>query len=203
MPRFRWTSTLPIALICITSACVEDADPTPDLAANDNWQAPVVQRSAAHDLAWCPPGTEPVEPGCGDPPPGMVVPEPGCHVPCSPEGEDCAAGEVCVAIWGNPCICDLGEECCRACGAEQSFCIPVVDACPPGEVYAEPGCDNPFPGSHALEEAGCYEPCKEAGKPCENGGVCVEAYVNPCVCPPGEACCQACGGGSLLCLDPA
>ena len=189
-------------LALATTACQDDSETGPQDRSYDEWQAPAVDAQAGQVGAECPPGTQPIEPGCGEPPPGMVVPEPGCRAPCAPELADCASGEVCVAVYGNPCICDPGDACCRACGAEQYFCMPVLDSCPPGEVYAEPGCGGgPATQTAGLSKPGCYEPCKKAGDACENGGVCADVWLNPCICPTGDECCQACGGGGLLCLD--
>src|SRR5262245_18861037 len=66
------------------------------------------------------------------------------------------------------------------------------------ETYLWPGCDPPPDGVVAIE-AGCYPACDLKGG-CPAGLVCTQIWINPCVCDPGEACCEACGGGSEACL---
>lgn len=70
--------------------------------------------------------------------------------------------------------------------------------CPPDRVWAEPGCGEE-PG-YFLPEPGCYFPCDGPESFCETGS-CQLAWVNPCVCPEGEDCCDACGGDMWLCVE--
>ena len=37
---------------------------------------------------------------------------------------------------------------------------------------------------------------------CASGSVCRHTVVNPCLCEPGLACCEACGAEQWLCLPP-
>jgi hypothetical protein len=69
--------------------------------------------------------------------------------------------------------------------------------CPSDQVWAEPGCGGD-PG-YVQPEPGCYFPCDGEGADCETGS-CQLAWVNPCVCPEGQVCCNACGGEQWLCL---
>jgi hypothetical protein len=69
--------------------------------------------------------------------------------------------------------------------------------CDAGKAYYSPGCAEGL--GEALEEAGCYAACTEEGAACE-GGTCRTVVINPCVCEPGEACCDACGAEQLLCV---
>jgi len=76
-----------------------------------------------------------------------------------------------------------------------------------GEAHFVPGCGEPV---HPLPVAGCYETCapsppggpdpEPGGGPCRNGGECVPTSIDPCVCPPGEICCDACGAQAWVCL---
>lgn len=73
--------------------------------------------------------------------------------------------------------------------------------CPPAESYFEPGCGS---GESVRIERGCYQPCLGAGDPetCPTGTTCQRTDINPCICPPGGACCGACGAEAWLCLPP-
>jgi hypothetical protein len=70
--------------------------------------------------------------------------------------------------------------------------------CPPDRVWAEPGCGEE-PGL-LLPEPGCYFPCDGPDSVCETGS-CQPAWINPCVCPEGQDCCDACGGEMWLCME--
>lgn len=69
--------------------------------------------------------------------------------------------------------------------------------CPAGETFHSPGCAEGL--GEALDEAGCYASCSEEGAACE-GGTCRTVVINPCVCEPGQACCDACGATAMLCV---
>jgi hypothetical protein len=77
--------------------------------------------------AECPPNAIYASPGCGGDQGGIVpLPEPGCYEPCSLEQPDiCSAGTYCARTDVDPCICDVGEDCCDACGAESYLCLPA------------------------------------------------------------------------------
>lgn len=76
--------------------------------------------------------------------------------------------------------------------------------CGDGESRYEPGCgDAPPSGTQALPGAGCYVPCDGADDTrCPGGTECLQAWINPCVCPGDAGCCSACGGQQRLCLEP-
>jgi hypothetical protein len=69
--------------------------------------------------------------------------------------------------------------------------------CDSGLTYYSPGCAEGL--GEALEAPGCHAACTEEGAACE-GGTCRTVVVNPCVCEPGEACCDACGATQILCV---
>jgi hypothetical protein len=73
-----------------------------------------------------------------------------------------------------------------------------VGDCKDGETYQEAaGCpptkDTPIP-------SGCYAGCTAEGQACPSGGTCKKAFVNPCLCKAGTACCDACSAEKLLCV---
>jgi hypothetical protein len=76
-----------------------------------------------------------------------------------------------------------------------------ADACDGGRRWAEPGCDGPPKGAQVVP-VGCYQPCDNEGA-CDDGGTCVEVYLNPCLCEPDVDCCQACGAIESLCVPIA
>lgn len=73
-------------------------------------------------------------------------------------------------------------------------------ACPPGQEMFFPGCGDPSDG-HVVITPGCYQPCSGSlDRSCGAGTTCQRSDINPCVCPPGEGCCAACGAEQWLCL---
>ena len=71
-------------------------------------------------------------------------------------------------------------------------------ACPAGESWFFPGCGS---GEEVTIIAGCYRPCAGAtDTSCPAPSVCRRSDINPCVCPAGEGCCDACGAEQWLCL---
>jgi hypothetical protein len=64
-----------------------------------------------------------------------------------------------------------------------------------------PGCGS---GEEVTIIGGCYRPCSGATDTtsCPAPTICRRTDVNPCECPPGEACCDACGAEQWLCLAP-
>lgn len=75
---------------------------------------------------------------------------------------------------------------------------PEAEPCPDGLVEVFSGCGEPPAGAIFLPDA-CYEPCDPADDRCPTGSSCVNVWVDPCVCPEGEDCCDACGSESWLC----
>jgi len=67
--------------------------------------------------------------------------------------------------------------------------------CPFGEIWAEPGCGL---ASEGAPDPACYVACSTG---CPEGTVCKTVWLNPCVCPEGETCCDACGGEGEICMD--
>lgn len=72
--------------------------------------------------------------------------------------------------------------------------------CAPGEAKQWPGCEPAPEGTTMLPAAGCYAACSMEGAACSAGGTCTKVWSNPCVCPPEQACCAACGAEALACL---
>lgn len=60
-----------------------------------------------------------------------------------------------------------------------------------------PGCSE---GLTPDFTAGCYVPCEEPGALCDDGSTCTTVTENPCLCPTGIDCCEACGGQVAVCL---
>ena len=53
--------------------------------------------------------------------------EPGCQTECLIETPNCGGGSVCMPVEVNPCVCDEGGECCGACAAGMTLCVPVSE----------------------------------------------------------------------------
>ncbi len=70
-----------------------------------------------------------------------------------------------------------------------------VGECPFGEIWAEPGCGVDAQGGPAPD---CYVACSTG---CPDGTVCKTVWLDPCVCPEGEDCCDACGGEAEICME--
>lgn len=66
--------------------------------------------------------------------------------------------------------------------------------CPFGEIWAEPGCGVDAEGG---PNPACYVACSTG---CPDGTVCKTVWLNPCVCPEGDDCCDACGGEGEICM---
>ncbi len=78
----------------------------------------------------------------------------------------------------------------------------ATPSCPAGQETFQPGCGGGF-GGYTPIEAGCYQPCTGMDDTsCGGGLVCTRTVVDPCVCAPGEPCCEACGGEQWVCLPP-
>jgi hypothetical protein len=61
------------------------------------------------------------EPGCDE---GMPEIEAGCFVPCRDDSDtSCADGASCTLVSINPCVCNDGDVCCDACGAQAFVCL--------------------------------------------------------------------------------
>jgi hypothetical protein len=72
----------------------------------------------------------------------------------------------------------------------------AAGSCPPEQEYFEPGCGGE---DTLLFVPGCYQPCSSEDDLCDEG-LCQLTIINPCVCPPGGGCCEACGQIQMLCL---
>ncbi len=79
-----------------------------------------------------------------------------------------------------------------ACGGAEE------DPCPAGLEEVFRGCDEAPEGTIFLPEA-CYEPCEPGADACPAGSSCVKVWFDPCVCPEGEDCCDACGAEGYFC----
>lgn len=91
---------------------------------------------------------------------------------------------------------------------------PTEDAGPPSRecfhgTWFEPGCSVSDPDPYPSFEAGCYAACDVPGRPCSPAGrlegldptgLCVTVNANPCVCDPGEDCCEACSMEENICI---
>jgi len=130
------------------------------------------------------------------------------------------------SLAGAFCMPDEAGECdwqIRQC--PPSVCTLEVFVCPDGtEVGRDPNNNCEFPacpgvcegeavqyepaacpneeGSLVLPVRGCYVPCANEGELCADGTTCTRVQYNPCACPPivQEACCDACGAETFVCL---
>lgn len=92
----------------------------------------------------------------------------------------------------NTCSCSAaGDVACT-----KMACMPKNCDDQPEKEYFEPGCGEEEGGP--VITAGCYQSCD--GVPCAEG-ICQSTDINPCVCEPGMACCDACGSREYLCLE--
>ena len=116
-----------------------------------------------------------------------------CVQMCLYGGNRHAVGETFPADDGcNTCSCSAnGNVACT-----KMACMPNDCADEPEKEYFEPGCGGE--AGMPVITAGCYQPCD--GSPCGEG-ICQVTDINPCICEPGMACCDACGAHEYLCLD--
>lgn len=123
----------------------------------------------------CPPGTAPFEPGC-DPPSGASIPA-GCYATCAgADDPGCGDGRSCRRAWVDPCVCEPGEPCCGACGAEQWLCLA----------------DRPCAGLDYCDCSGGCAPLVDLTL-----GGCICSCDDPFNCT-GEICDCDCGGAEYL-----
>ncbi|GEM_PF-1544988 len=134
-----------------------------------------------------------------------VVHEGRCWDPCADKvcGDECRLCAPDDPQCVEPAVvnfCDLYGQC----SPEAPVCKdPLVDGCAPGEIWAEPSCQDPPHGDYVTPNPACYVPCETHGDTCPKGTTCQVAWIETlCPCPPkSEACCDACGGGEAqLCL---
>lgn len=55
---------------------------------------------------------------------GYVI-DADCQTQCLIESPECGDGSICMPVEINPCVCDDGEDCCGACAAGATLCVPV------------------------------------------------------------------------------
>jgi|GEM_PF-2484178 len=76
----------------------------------------------------CAPDDEYFEPAaCPTKEGGGYVIEPGCQTECLIESPNCGDDSVCMPVEVNPCVCDEGEDCCAACAAGMTLCVPISE----------------------------------------------------------------------------
>jgi hypothetical protein len=57
---------------------------------------------------------------------GYVI-DADCQTECLIDTPNCDAHEICMPVEVNPCVCDEGEDCCAACAAGMTLCVPVSE----------------------------------------------------------------------------